>query len=45
TEVDLLVGDAGKAREKLGWEAKTRVPELVKMMVKADLDRVKRKGY
>ncbi len=45
TEVDLLLGDPSKAREKLGWEAKTKLPELVKLMVAADLDRVKRKGY
>jgi GDPmannose 4,6-dehydratase len=37
TEVDLLLGDASKARQKLGWHAKTRFPELVKLMVDADL--------
>jgi len=36
TEVDLLVGDASKARRKLGWEPKTRFPQLVKLMVDAD---------
>lgn len=45
TEVDLLLGDPSKAREKLGWTAKTKLPELVKIMVAADLERVKRKGY
>jgi GDPmannose 4,6-dehydratase len=35
-EVDLLLGDATKAREKLGWEPKVNFKELVKMMVEAD---------
>ena len=37
-EVDLLVGDPGKAKEKLGWEPKTKFKELVKLMVEADLE-------
>jgi GDPmannose 4,6-dehydratase len=37
TEVDLLLGDATKAREKLGWEPKVAFPELVKIMVDHDL--------
>jgi len=36
-EVDLLVGDAGKAREVLGWEPTVSFRELVRMMVDADL--------
>ncbi len=36
-EVDLLVGDAGKAKHVLGWEPQVLFPELVKMMVDADL--------
>jgi GDPmannose 4,6-dehydratase len=36
-EVDVLVGDASKAREKLGWSSKTPLPRLVEMMVDADL--------
>jgi GDPmannose 4,6-dehydratase len=36
-EVDLLVGDSSKARSKLGWKPKVSFPELVKMMVDADL--------
>ena len=40
-EVDLLVGDAGKAREKLGWEPKVTFEGLVHMMVDADLERVR----
>lgn len=39
-EVDLLIGDASKARQKLGWYPKTKFNELVEIMVKADLDRV-----
>ncbi len=38
-EVDLLIGDPAKAREKLGWEPTVRFPELVRMMVEADLAR------
>ena len=37
-EVDLLIGDATKAREKLGWVPEVSFPELVKMMVAHDLD-------
>jgi GDPmannose 4,6-dehydratase len=38
-EVDLLIGDATHAKEKLGWEAKTTLEDLCNMMVKADLRR------
>ena len=37
TEVDLLVGDASKAREVLGWQPSTTFKELVKLMVDADM--------
>jgi len=37
TEVDLLLGDPSKARERLGWEAKTGVRAMVSEMVAADL--------
>jgi GDPmannose 4,6-dehydratase len=40
TEVDILMGDPSKAREKLGWEAKVGFEELVKMMVEGDLKRL-----
>jgi GDPmannose 4,6-dehydratase len=36
-EVHFLQGDASKARDVLGWEPKVRVPELVKIMVEADI--------
>jgi GDPmannose 4,6-dehydratase len=37
-EVELLIGDPTKAKEKLGWEAKVSLKELVSMMVKNDLE-------
>ncbi len=37
TEVELLLGDASKAKDKLGWEAKTTFDELVVEMVESDL--------
>ena len=40
TEVELLLGDPSKARNVLGWEPKVRFEELVKMMVRADVDRL-----
>lgn len=36
-EVDLLIGDPSKAKEKLGWEPKTSFDELVRIMVEADM--------
>jgi GDPmannose 4,6-dehydratase len=39
-EVDHLVGDSTKAREKLGWEPKVPFRELVEMMVDADVERL-----
>jgi GDPmannose 4,6-dehydratase len=36
-EVDLLIGDASKARKKLGWEPRVKFKDLVKLMVAADL--------
>jgi GDPmannose 4,6-dehydratase len=37
-EVDLLIGDPSKAKQKLGWEPKVSFPELVSMMVRNDLE-------
>ncbi len=37
-EVDLLIGDASKAKEQLGWEPEVSFPQLVKMMVEHDLE-------
>jgi GDPmannose 4,6-dehydratase len=42
-EADLLLGDASKAGKELGWKAKTEFPELVRMMVDADMDILKNK--
>jgi GDPmannose 4,6-dehydratase len=36
-EVDLLIGDPSKAKEKLGWVPQTRMPQLAKLMVEHDL--------
>ncbi len=41
-EVDLLIGDASKAKEKLGWEPQTSLEDLCAMMVAADLRRNER---
>lgn len=38
-EVELLIGDATYAKNKLGWVPKTNLEELCKMMVEADLRR------
>lgn len=40
-EVDLLLGDATKAKEKLNWEAKTTLEQLCNMMVEKDIERNK----
>ncbi|HET6279088.1 MAG TPA: GDP-mannose 4,6-dehydratase, partial [Candidatus Polarisedimenticolia bacterium] len=44
TEVDRLVGDASKARERLGWSPRTGFRELVKEMVAADLEALPREA-
>jgi GDPmannose 4,6-dehydratase len=44
-EVDLLLGDATKAREKLGWQPRVGFSELIKMMVESDLEQVKTHIY
>ena len=43
-EVDLLIGDYTHAKNKLGWEPKTTLEQLCKMMVDADLRRYQEKG-
>ncbi len=40
-EVDLLIGDASKAKKILGWEPKTTFSQLAELMVKSDLEREK----
>ena len=41
-EVDLLLGDATKAKRILDWQPKTSFPELVRIMVDADIELLKR---
>lgn len=43
TEVDLLIGNPQKAKDKLGWEPKTTFKELVKIMVKSDFKKAKKR--
>jgi GDPmannose 4,6-dehydratase len=45
TEVELLIGDPAKAKKQLGWEPKVKFEELVNIMVAADLEMVRKKGY
>ncbi|MBT5068470.1 MAG: GDP-mannose 4,6-dehydratase, partial [Candidatus Marinimicrobia bacterium] len=45
TEVDQLLGDASKAKQKLDWEAKMPFEELVTIMVQSDWAKVKKRGY
>lgn len=40
-EVDVLLGNPGKAKEKLGWEATTSLQEMITEMVDADLERLR----
>lgn len=42
TEVDLLLGDPSKAKDKLGWESKTSLKELVNIMMDSDLSDLKK---
>ena len=42
-EVDILIGNAAKAKKILGWEAKTRFNDLVRLMVDADMELLARK--
>ncbi len=44
-EVELLIGDPTKAKEKLGWTPKVQLPELTRMMVAADLKRADKELY
>ena len=41
-EVDLLIGDYAKAKRQLGWEPRTRFVDLVRLMVDADLELLRR---
>ena len=45
TEVDLLVGDASKAKKKLGWIPKLNLNDLVKDMMESDLKLMLKDSY
>ena len=44
TEVDILIGNPAKAKQKLGWSATVKLPELVAEMVRSDLETIRREG-
>jgi GDPmannose 4,6-dehydratase len=45
TEVDLLIGDPTKAKEKLGWEPKIQLDELIQDMMSSDLKLMQKDRY
>ncbi len=45
TEVDLLIGNPAKAEKLLNWKARTKFSELIKLMIKADLEKILTRGY
>ena len=45
SEVDLLIGDPAKAKRDLGWEARVKFAELVRIMVEADLEVARREAH
>ena len=45
TEVEQLLGDPTKAKNELSWESKTSFKDLVRIMVHADWEKVKKRGY
>jgi GDPmannose 4,6-dehydratase len=45
TEVDLLIGNPSKAEKLLNWKAKTKFGDLIKLMIKSDLEKVLTRGY
>jgi len=45
TEVDLLIGDYSKAKEKLGWQPKIKFEELSRMMARKDYEKVLKRGF
>jgi len=44
-EVDLLIGDSSKAKRKLGWEAKIKFRDLVRLMIDADMEAAKKEAH
>ncbi len=45
TEVDMLIGDPSKAEKIIGWKAKTKFEDLVKLMTKSDMEKVLTRGF
>ena len=45
TEVEMLIGNPSKAEKILGWKAKTKFEDLVKLMISADMDKVLKRGF
>jgi GDPmannose 4,6-dehydratase len=45
TEVEMLIGNPAKAEKELGWKAKTKFEDLVKLMIASDMDKVLRRGF
>lgn len=45
TEVDILIGDYSKAKEKLGWQPQTTFRGLAELMAKADFEKVAKRGF
>ena len=45
TEVDLLIGDASKAQRQLGWQPKYDLDALIKDMIHADLQLMRKEEY
>jgi GDPmannose 4,6-dehydratase len=45
TEVDLLIGDASKAREKLGWEPTCDLQQMIEEMIKSDLEEARKDQF
>ena len=45
TEVDLLIGDSSKAKEKLGWEPHYDLKELIEDMIESDINLMKKENY
>jgi GDPmannose 4,6-dehydratase len=43
TEVDILIGNPAKAKEKLGWQPKTTFKDLVKIMVDSDFEKARKR--
>ena len=40
-----MIGDASKAKEKLGWKPEIKFERLVSLMAKADFDEVRKRGF